>query len=58
MGECFLVSIGGESHPRYLLKSENKLMRYQRRLSKKRKCSNNRAKARLRVARLHKKIAN
>ncbi|WP_155265734.1 transposase, partial [Borrelia hermsii] len=48
----------GESHPRYLLKSENKLMRYQRRLSKKRKCSNNRAKARLRVARLHKKIAN
>ncbi|WP_210372985.1 RNA-guided endonuclease TnpB family protein [Borreliella garinii] len=52
----FLVSSEGEkiNHPKYLLKNESKLKRYQ----KKQKGSRNRAKSRLRVARLHRKISN
>nr|WP_234932047.1 transposase [Borreliella garinii] len=44
----FLVSSEGEkiNHPKYLLKNENKLKRYQRKLSKKQKGSINRAKSR------------
>jgi putative transposase len=45
-------------NPRYLRKSENKLISKQRQLSKKKKGSNNRKKARLTVARLHRKIKN
>ncbi|WP_210360756.1 transposase, partial [Borreliella valaisiana] len=50
----FLVSSEGEkiNHPKYLLKNESKLKRYQ----KKQKGSRNRAKSRLRVAKLHRKI--
>ena len=46
------------SHPKVLSKYERKLTRYQRRLSKKRKGSHNRGKARLKVALIHEKIAN
>lgn len=56
----FLVSSEGEkiNHPKYLLKNESKLKRYQKKLSKKQKGSRNRAKSRLRVAKLHRKISN
>ncbi|MCD2349960.1 transposase, partial [Borreliella americana] len=56
----FLVSSEGEkiNHPKYLLKNENKLKKYQRKLSKKQKGSINRTKSRLKVAKLHKKISN
>ncbi|WP_422850426.1 RNA-guided endonuclease TnpB family protein, partial [Borreliella afzelii] len=56
----FLVSSEGEktNHPKYLLKNESKLKKYQRKLSKKQKGSVNRAKSRLRVAKLHRKISN
>ncbi|WP_420025567.1 RNA-guided endonuclease TnpB family protein (plasmid) [Borreliella yangtzensis] len=56
----FLVSSEGEkiNHPKYLLKNESKLKKYQRKLSKKQKGSRNRAKSRLRVAKLHRKISN
>ena len=43
---------------KYLSKSEKKLAKLQRRLSRKSKGSRNRDKARLKVARLHEKIAN
>lgn len=43
----FFVSSEGENHLKWWLKSANKLTRYQRRLSKKMKCSNNRVKNRL-----------
>ncbi len=39
-------------------KNENKLKKYQRKLSKKQKGSINRAKSKLRVVKLHKKISN
>ena len=45
-------------NPKYLRKSQKKLTRLQRQLSKKQKDSNNREKARIQVARLHEKIAN
>ena len=45
-------------HPSYLRKSERKLVRLQRRLSRKKKGSANRGKMRLRVARLHEYVAN
>ena len=50
----------GESvgNPRYFAKDEKKLAKAQRMLAKKRKGSKNRAKARLKVARLHAKIAD
>lgn len=45
-------------NPKYLRKSEKKLARLQRRLSRKQKGSNNRRKAKTKVTRLHDKIAN
>ena len=45
-------------NPKYLKKSQKKLARLQRQLSKKQANSNNREKARIKVARLHTKIAN
>ena len=45
-------------NPRYFRKSEKKLARLQRRLSRKKTGSNNREKAKVKVTRLHDKIAN
>jgi putative transposase len=45
-------------NPKYFHKSGKKLARLQRRLSRKKKGSNNRGKARAKVTRLHDKIAN
>jgi len=45
-------------NPKYFRKSEKKLARLQRRLSRKKKGSNNRKKAKVKVTRLHDKIAN
>ncbi len=44
-------------NPRFLVKSEDKLLKYQRRLSRKTKGSN-RIKAKIRVARIHEKITS
>lgn len=44
--------------PKYLRKTEKRLARAQRALSRKKKGSSNRSKARVRVARLHEKIRN
>ena len=44
--------------PRFLRKSERKLVKLQRRLSRKKKGSKNRRKAKARVAKCHEKIAN
>ena len=46
------------SNPKYLEKSMRKLIREQRRLSRKQKGSNNRNKQRIKVALVHEKIAN
>ncbi len=46
------------AHPKVLSRHERKLARYQRRLSKKKKGSNNRNKARIKVALIHEKISN
>ncbi|MBY6842754.1 IS200/IS605 family element RNA-guided endonuclease TnpB [Clostridium botulinum] len=46
------------NNPKWLRKSEKRLRRLQKDLSRKRKGSNNRNKARLKVAKLHEKIAN
>ena len=46
------------SNPKYLERSMYKLVREQRRLSRKRKGSNNRNKQRVKVAKVHEKIAN
>ncbi|MBR3354591.1 MAG: IS200/IS605 family element transposase accessory protein TnpB [Oscillospiraceae bacterium] len=46
------------SNPRHLEKSEKKLIREQRRLSRKQPGSNNRNKQRIKVARVHEKIMN
>ncbi|MFZ5642461.1 MAG: RNA-guided endonuclease InsQ/TnpB family protein [Bacillota bacterium] len=46
------------SNPKYFRKSEKKLARLQRRLSRKEKGSNNRRKAKTKVTRLHDKISN
>jgi putative transposase len=58
--KTFAVLSTGEKilHPAYLRESEGKLIRLQRQLSKKKKRSANRKKARLKVAILHEKIAN
>ena len=58
--ENFATLSNGEKieNPRFLKKSERKLTRLQRRLSKKKKGSENRRKARLKVARQHEKIFN
>lgn len=45
-------------NPKHLRKSEKRLAKLQKDLSRKMKGSNNRAKARLKVARLHEKISN
>jgi len=45
-------------NPKYFTKDEKKLAKAQRRLAKKKKGSKNRAKARLKVARVHAKIAD
>lgn len=45
-------------NPKYLIHSEERLIKKQRRLSNKTKGSNNRKKARITVAKLHKKISN
>ena len=46
------------ANPKYLRKSEKRLKKLQKDLSRKQKGSNNRNKARLKVAKLHEKIAN
>ena len=46
------------NNPKYLEKSQKKLKREQRKLSRKKKNSKNRQKQRLKVARVHEKIAN
>ena len=58
--KAFAVTSDGVSYPnhKYLAKSEKKLARLQRQLSRKTKGSNHWEKARLRVARLHEHIAN
>lgn len=45
-------------NPRFLVESEKKLKKYQRRLSRKKKGSKNRMKARLKLARVHNHISN
>lgn len=47
-----------EPNPKYLRKSEKRLIKLQKDLSRKQKGSNNRRKARLKVAKLHERIAN
>ena len=56
----FAVTSNGEvfENPKWLRKSEKRLKKLQRDLSRKQKDSNNRNKARLKVAKLHEKIAN
>jgi len=58
--ENFATLSNGEviANPQFLKKSEKKLAKLQRRLSRKKKGSANRRKARLRVARLHERIFN
>ena len=46
------------SNPKYLEKSQRKLIREQRRLSRKQEGSNNRNKQRIKVAKIHEKITN
>lgn len=46
------------NNPKYLEKSMHKLVREQRRLSRKQKGSNNRNKQRIRIAKIHEKITN
>jgi putative transposase len=47
-----------EPNPKHLRKNEKRLAKLQKDLSRKQKCSNNRNKARLKVAKLHERIAN
>ncbi len=58
--KSFLVSSNGEriDHPQYLRKSESKLTKAQRLLSRKKKGSARRNKARIKVARIYEKIVN
>ena len=58
--ESFAVMSNGEviENPKFLIKSEKKLARLQRRLSRKKKGSANRRKARFKVAKLHQRIFN
>ena len=58
--KSFLVSSDGTKidSPKYLRKSEDKLCKIQRLLSRKVKGSNRRNKARIKVARIHEKITN
>ena len=56
----FAITSDGEvfENPKWLRKSEKRLAKLQKDLSRKKKGSNNRNKARLKVAKLHEKIAN
>ena len=56
----FIVTSDNESitNPKYFNKYQNKLKLYQRRLSRKVKGSNNRNKARIKVAKIHEAISN
>lgn len=56
----FAITSDGEflSNPKNLKKSEKRLVKLQKDLSRKQKGSNNRKKARIKVAKLHEKIAN
>lgn len=58
--KSFLVTSDGDKvkPPKFLRKSENKLKRLQQLLSRKKKGSNRRNKARLKVARIYEKITN
>ena len=58
--KTFAVTSNGEKfkNPKYLKKSEKKLIKAQRNLSHKTKGSSNRSKARVKVARIHQKISN
>ncbi len=57
--DLFITSEGEKSgNPKYFKRYERKLAYLQRKLAKKQKGSKNRAKARLKVARLHAKIAD
>lgn len=56
----FAITSDGEviANPKHLRKSEKRLAKLQKNLSRKKKGSHNRYKARLKVAKLHEKIAN
>jgi len=56
----FAITSDGDKfdNPKYLAKSEKKLVREQRRLSRKPKGSQNRNRSRVKVARIHEKITN
>ena len=56
----FAITSDGEifSNPKHLKKSEKRLAKLQKDLSRKQKRSNNRRKARIKVAKIHEKIAN
>ncbi|MCK4258253.1 MAG: transposase, partial [Halanaerobiales bacterium] len=56
----FAITSSGEKfdNPKYLRKYEKQLIRWQRILSRRKKGSNRREKARLKVAQLHEKIRN
>lgn len=56
----FAITSNGETYenPKFLHKSEKRLVKLQKELSRKKKGSNNRQKCRLRVAKLHEKISN
>ena len=58
--KSMVITSEGHSHgnPKFFHKEEKKLARAQRNLSKKKKGSKNRAKARVKVARLHARIAD
>ena len=58
--KSFVITSDGVEYPnhRYLCKSQKKLARLQRQLSRKTKGSSHREKARVKVARLYEKIAN
>ncbi len=57
--DLFITSDGKKSgNPRHTLRYQSKLAYYQKQLAKKKKGSKNRAKARLKVARIHAKIAD
>ena len=59
MGGLFVDSNGGSAdYPRYYRQSQEKLAREQRKLSRRKKDGKNRQKQKLKVAKLHEKIAN
>lgn len=59
MHELYVDNNGNEpAYPRYYRQAEQKLAREQRKLSKMQKGSNNRNKQRIKIAKLHEKVAN